>query len=151
MAGGAAEFKFSSGRIVTDGVKKMAVLVPISVGDPMNCYIQIVSTGRSPIVTRIEPWIRRREGSHQIKCQRGRVRFAKVGSDKRLVPAGSITPTNGTSSHPAVRFTARRYCCTCAKSSSRSLAHYRTIGSRAASSAPWILSTTRSMVMAVKS
>ena len=86
MAGGAAAFEFANGRVVTAGVKEIAFLVPVSVGDQVSCYAEIIGTGRSSIVTRVETWVRRREGGRQVKVTGGEFTFAKVGGDKRPVP-----------------------------------------------------------------
>ncbi len=86
MAGGAAAFEFAGGRVVTVGVKEIAFLVPVSVGDQVSCYAEIIGTGRSSIVTRVETWVRRREGGHQVKVTDGEFTFVKVGSDQRPVP-----------------------------------------------------------------
>ncbi len=86
MAGGAAAFEFAGGRVVTAGVKEIAFLVPVSVGDQVSCYAEIVGTGRSSIVTRVETWVRHREGGRQVKVTDGEFTFVKVGSDKRPLP-----------------------------------------------------------------
>ena len=86
MAGGAVAFEFAGGRVVTAGVKEIAFLVPVSVGDQVSCYAEIVGTGHSSIVTRVETWVRRREGGRQVKVTEGEFTFVKVGSDKRPVP-----------------------------------------------------------------
>ncbi len=86
MAGGAVAFEFAGGRVVTAGVKEIAFLVPVSVGDQVSCHAEIVGTGRSSIVTRVETWVRRREGGRQVKVTDGEFTFVKVGSDKRPVP-----------------------------------------------------------------
>ena len=86
MAGGAAAFEFAGGRVVTAGVKEIAFLVPVSVGDQVSCYAKIIGTGRSSIVTRVETWVRRREGGRQVKVTDGEFTFVKVGSDQRPVP-----------------------------------------------------------------
>ncbi len=86
MAGGAAAFEFAGGRVVTAGVKEIAFLVPVSVGDQVSCYAKIIGTGRSSIVTRVETWVRRREGGRQVKVTDGEFTFVKVGSDQRQVP-----------------------------------------------------------------
>ncbi len=86
MAGGAVAFEFAGGRVVTAGVKEIAFLVPVSVGDQVSCYAEIVGTGRSSIVTRVETWVRRREGGRQVKVTEGEFTFVQVGSDKRPVP-----------------------------------------------------------------
>ncbi len=86
MAGGAAAFEFAGGRVVTVGVKEIAFLVPVSVGDQVSCYAEIIGTGRSSIVTRVETWVRRREGGRQVKVTDGEFTFVKVGNDQRPVP-----------------------------------------------------------------
>ncbi len=86
MAGGAAAFEFAGGRVVTAGVKEIAFLVPVSVGDQVSCYAEIIGTGRSSIVTRVETWVRRREGGRQVKVTDGEFTFVKVGNDQRPVP-----------------------------------------------------------------
>ena len=85
MAGGAAAFEYAAGRVVTAGVKELAFLVPVSVGDQVSCYAEIVGTGRSSITARVETWVRRREGGSPVKVTEGEFTFVKVGADKRPV------------------------------------------------------------------
>ena len=86
MAGGAVAFEFAGGRVVTAGVKEIAFLVPVSVGDQVSCYAEIVGTGHSSIVTRVETWVRRREGGRQVKVTEGEFTFVKVDGDRRPEP-----------------------------------------------------------------
>ncbi len=86
MAGGAAAFKRAAGRVVTVAVNELSFLVPVSVGDQVSCHGEITATGRSSIVTRVETWVRRREGGRQVKVTEGEFTFVKVGSDQRPVP-----------------------------------------------------------------
>ena len=55
----------------------------VSVGDQVSCYAEIVSTGRTSMVTRIETWVRRREGGDPIKVTEGEYTYVKLGDDKR--------------------------------------------------------------------
>ena len=92
MAGGAAAFEYAGGRVVTAGVKELAFLVPVSIGDQVSCYAEIIGTGRSSIVARVETWVRRREGGSPVKVTEGEFTFVKVGADKRPVQLSESAP-----------------------------------------------------------
>ena len=83
MAGGAVAFERAGGRVVTAAAKEIAFHVPVMVGDQVSCYAEIVGTGRSSIVTRVETWVRRREGGTPVKVTEGEFTFVKIGPDKR--------------------------------------------------------------------
>jgi acyl-CoA thioesterase YciA len=59
--------------------------VPVSVGDQVSCHAEIVATGRTSIVTRVETWVRRREGGRHVKVTEGEFTFVKVDDDSRPV------------------------------------------------------------------
>ena len=85
MAGGTVAFERAAGRVATVGVKEIAFLVPVSVGDQVSCHAEIVATGRTSIVTRVETWVRRREGGRHVKVTEGEFTFVKVDDDSRPV------------------------------------------------------------------
>lgn len=86
LAGGAVAFERAGGRTATVGVKEIAFLVPVSVGDQVSCYARIVRTGRTSIVTRVETWVRRRTGGAPVKVTEGEFTYVKLGDDKRPMP-----------------------------------------------------------------
>ncbi len=85
MAGGAVAFEHAGGRVVTAAAKEIEFHVPVMVGDQVSCYAEIVRTGRTSIVTRVETWVRRRAGGDPVKVTEGEFTFVKVGPDKRPV------------------------------------------------------------------
>lgn len=85
MAGATVAFERAAGRVVTVAVKEISFLVPVSVGDQVSCHAEIVATGRSSVVTRVETWVRRRQGGRSVKVTEGEFTFVKVDDDRRPV------------------------------------------------------------------
>ena len=91
MAGGNVAYRRAGGRVVTIGVKEIAFLVPVSVGDEVTCYADIVETGRSSIRTRVEAWVQARVGGEPVKVTEGEFTYVRIDADRRPIPIKAQT------------------------------------------------------------
>lgn len=91
LAGGNVAFQRAGGRIVTVGVKEIAFLVPVNVGDEVTCYADIIGTGRTSIAARVETWVRRRAGSERFKVTDGVFTYVRVDKDRKPVPLVEVS------------------------------------------------------------
>ncbi len=88
LAGANVAYQRAGGRIATVGVKEIAFLVPVLVGDEVTCYADIVHTGRSSIATRVETWVRRRGGGDRFKVTEGEFTYVRIDENRKPVAIG---------------------------------------------------------------
>ncbi len=89
QAGGIAGVERAKGRVVTVKVDSMTFIAPMKVGDVLEIYTAIESTGRSSMKIRIEAWAQRFQTTHRDKVTDALFIFVAVGDDgkPRPVPA----------------------------------------------------------------
>lgn len=71
MAGGTIAYQRAGGRVVTISAREITFLVPVSVGDEVSCYAEVSAIGRTSITTRIQVWVKRRQGGRPFKVTEG--------------------------------------------------------------------------------
>jgi acyl-CoA thioesterase YciA len=75
-------------RVVTAAVEAMSFLLPVSVGDEVSCYGEIIATGRTSMKVHIEAWRRRREDEQEFKVTEATFTLVAMDSGRRpaLIP-----------------------------------------------------------------
>jgi acyl-CoA thioesterase YciA len=73
-------------RVVTAAVEAMSFLLPVSVGDEVSFYGDVISVGRTSIKVHVEAWRRRREDEEEFKVPDATFTLVAMGSDKRPAP-----------------------------------------------------------------
>lgn len=91
VAGGITAAKGADGRVVTVAVSAMAFHKPVSVGDVLSCYAEIVKVGTTSIEVSVEAWVEHRiqqKSSDMFLATKGTFTFVAVDPDgkKRPVP-----------------------------------------------------------------
>ncbi|GAB4166457.1 MAG: acyl-CoA thioesterase [Thalassobaculales bacterium] len=86
IAGGTAAFARAGGRVATVAVDSMTFHRPVSVGDVLNCYAEVIRVGRSSLAVRIEAWSERRHTGEMLLVTEGTFTFVAIGEDRRPRP-----------------------------------------------------------------
>ncbi len=84
MAAAIPARKLARGRVVTVAVDEMKFLLPVFIGDCVECYATIERVGTSSITVRVETLVERRENYEKQKVTEGR--FILVAIDKERKP-----------------------------------------------------------------
>ncbi|GAA4765770.1 acyl-CoA thioesterase [Stakelama sediminis] len=88
MAAGLVSSRYSRGRAVTVAVEGMKFHHPVSVGDEVSVYAELVATGRTSMTIEVEAWRRGRFGeSHDCVTQ---ARFVFVAVDENKKPRSLV-------------------------------------------------------------
>ncbi len=77
-------------RVVTAAVEAMSFLLPVSVGDEVSFYGEIISTGRTSMKVHIEAWRRRREDEQEFKVTEATFTLVALGTDHRPAPVPEV-------------------------------------------------------------
>jgi acyl-CoA thioesterase YciA len=91
IAGGIVAMRRARGRVATVAVDAMKFIAPVSVGDEVSLYAEIISTGRTSVRVFIEAWKRNRYLEEAIKVTDGTFVFVAIDADRRpmtLPPEG---------------------------------------------------------------
>ena len=86
LAAGNAATRRARGRCATIAVEAMTFLSPVSVGDEVSLYAEVVSVGRTSLRIAVEAWRRVRAGDETNQVTRAVFTFVAIGSDRRPRP-----------------------------------------------------------------
>lgn len=77
----------AKGRVTTVAVQAMKFHRPVSVGDVVNCYGEIIRVGRTSITVLVEVWVQRRIDESQLfKVTEGEFTYVAIDSQGRPRP-----------------------------------------------------------------
>src|SRR5215211_2683881 len=83
LAAGNAATRRARGRCATVAVEAMTFLSPVSVGDEVSLYAEVVSVGRTSLRIAVEAWRRVRAGEETNQVTRAVFTFVAIGPDRR--------------------------------------------------------------------
>ena len=86
LAAGNAATPRARGRCATVAVEAMTFLSPVSVGDEVSLYAEVVSVGRTSLRIAVEAWRRVRAGDETNQVTRAVFTFVAIGPDRRPRP-----------------------------------------------------------------
>jgi acyl-CoA thioesterase YciA len=86
LAGGTVALARARGRVVTVAVDAMTFHEPVSVGDQLSCYAELLRVGRTSLSYRVTAYVRRGVGQEQVKVTEGTFTYVAIGSDRRPRP-----------------------------------------------------------------
>ena len=86
LAAGNAATRRARGRCATIAVEAMTFLSPVSVGDEVSLYAEVVSVGRTSLRIAVEAWRRVRAGDETNQVTRAVFTFVAIGPDRRPRP-----------------------------------------------------------------
>ena len=96
LAAGSIASLHSRGRAVTIAVEGMKFHLPVSVGDEVSVYAELVRVGRTSMTIDVEAWRRHRHEAAMHKVTQASFTFVAIDADRnpRAVPpmAGSGAP-----------------------------------------------------------
>ena len=89
LAGAIHVERVSRGRCATISIHEMSFLVPVSVGDVVSCYTEVVKVGNTSIQIHIEVWSLNSQREVPVKVTEGLFTFVAIECDgaKRQIPS----------------------------------------------------------------
>lgn len=78
IAGGLVTKKISKGRTVTVAVDSMIFHLPVSVGDTICCYVDVLKKGKTSITVCIEVWANRQYEEGRVMVTKGIFTYVAV-------------------------------------------------------------------------
>ncbi len=86
LGAGTVAMRVCKGRAVTVAMDGMQFHAPVSVGDEVSVYGQLVSTGRSSMTIAVETWRRERDEDHSVKVTEANFTFVAIDDQGRPRP-----------------------------------------------------------------
>ncbi|MEF9957339.1 MAG: acyl-CoA thioesterase [Acinetobacter sp.] len=88
LAGAIHVERVSHGRCATISIHEMTFLIPVSVGDVVSCYTDVIKIGNTSIQVHIEVWSINNHRAVPVKVTEGIFTFVAIESNgaKRTVP-----------------------------------------------------------------
>src|SRR5689334_20956559 len=86
LAGGSLAAQRARGRCATVAVDGMVFHEPVFDGDEVNCYGELVKTGRTSMTVRIEAWRRHLPSDEARKVTEAIFTYVAIGEDRRPRP-----------------------------------------------------------------
>lgn len=86
IAGAIHSEKISGGRCATISIHEMNFLVPVKIGDVIQCFTHITKIGNTSIQVRIEVWSTNSARAQSIKVTEGLFTFVAVTADGKKRP-----------------------------------------------------------------
>ena len=86
LAAGDAATRRACGRCATVAAKATTFLSPVSVGDEVSLYAEVVSVGRTSLRIAVEAWRRVRAGDETNQVTRAVFTFVTIGPNRRPRP-----------------------------------------------------------------
>ncbi len=86
LAAGNAATRRARGRCATVAVEAMTFLSPVSVGDEVSLYTEVVSVGRTSLRIAVEAWRRVRAGDETNQVTRAVFTFVAIDAERRPRP-----------------------------------------------------------------
>lgn len=89
LAAGSIASRHSHGRAVTIAMDGMQFHLPVSVGDEVSVYAELVRTGRTSMTIAVEAWRRHRHEEEMFKVTQASFTFVAIDLDRkpREIPA----------------------------------------------------------------
>lgn len=76
----------SRSRITTVAVDRMAFLIPVSVGDIVNCYASLIKVGRTSMKIAVEAWVQRVQDGKLLRVTKGVFTYVALDEQGRPHP-----------------------------------------------------------------
>lgn len=91
LAGSVPAAERAQGRMATVAMDAVRFHRPISVGDLVSCYAEIIRVGNTSITVKVETWARRRKDATQVKVTEGVLVYVAIDAEgvPRPVPSAS--------------------------------------------------------------
>lgn len=86
LAAGSIASRHSHGRAVTIAMDGMQFHLPVSVGDEVSVYAELVRTGRTSMTIAVEAWRRHRHEEDMFKVTEASFTFVAIDEERRPRP-----------------------------------------------------------------
>ena len=81
LAAGNVAARHGKGRVVTVAVDAMSFIRPVSVGDEVSVYAELVQTGRASMRIHVEAWRRARQSEESLKVTKAEFTFVAIDAE----------------------------------------------------------------------
>jgi acyl-CoA thioesterase YciA len=85
MAGAIPARKLARTRVVTAAMDNVQFLLPVFIGDCVECYSYVEKIGTSSITVKVEVIVDRRDGGEKLKVTEGRLVYVAIDKDRKKV------------------------------------------------------------------
>ncbi len=86
LAGASRAFDLSKGRCATVAVSEVVFLNPVSVGDEVSLFAEVLDVGRTSIRVAVEAWRRRRDASEASQVTKGVFVYVAIDGNRKPRP-----------------------------------------------------------------
>ena len=86
MAGGTTAYRRAGGRVATVAVETIEFHRPVTIGDEVSCYTEVLRVGRTSIAVRVDVWVRSMRDGVPVKVTSGVFTFVALDANKRPRP-----------------------------------------------------------------
>jgi acyl-CoA thioesterase YciA len=86
LAGATLAFDLAKGRCATVAVSEIVFLNPVSVGDEVSLFAEVLQVGRTSIRVAVEAWRRRRDSSEASQVTRGTFVYVAIDDQRQPRP-----------------------------------------------------------------
>lgn len=83
LAGATVAFDLAKGRCATVAVSEIVFLNPVSVGDEVSLFAEVLGVGRTSIRVAVEAWRRRRDASEPNQVTKGVFVYVAIDNERR--------------------------------------------------------------------
>ncbi len=86
LASGYFAGRQAGGRVATVAVDGMTFHKPVSVGDDVSCYCEVLRRGRTSVTVNVQTWVQRHQTGRVEKVTEGRFTFVALDDNGRPRP-----------------------------------------------------------------
>lgn len=89
VAGGIVAYERAGGRVATVAIDAMTFHAPVSVGDVVSCYAEVIRVGRTSLTVQVETWVQRARIGERVKVTEGSFTYVALdnaGRKRQLPP-----------------------------------------------------------------
>jgi acyl-CoA thioesterase YciA len=90
LAAGSIASRHSRGRAVTIAVEGMQFHLPVSVGDEVSVYADLIKVGRTSMTIGVEAWRRHRHEDAMNKVTEARFTFVAIDAERQARPVPAL-------------------------------------------------------------
>ena len=90
LAGASIAFDLAKGRCATVAVSEITFLNPVSVGDEVSLFAEVINVGKTSIRVAVEAWRRRRDSSEAFQVTKGVFVYVAIDSQRKPRPVTGL-------------------------------------------------------------
>ncbi len=85
VAGSIPARRIAKTRVVTVAMENVQFLLPVFIGDCLECYSHIERIGNTSITVRVETFVERRETGEKLKVTEGRLVYVAIDKNRKKI------------------------------------------------------------------